>query len=95
LDTLLEKNSKKVFAVFNSSDDFTKKLENLDLVNKILSLLPKDYRSVLVLRETQGLSYQEIAQILNCSLDAVKAKLRRARIMLEEKMRHFLSKNQV
>ena len=41
------------------------------------------------MREAEGLSYEELAKFLNCSLDAVKARLRRARSELMEKARHF------
>jgi RNA polymerase sigma-70 factor (ECF subfamily) len=45
---------------------------------------------ILTLREIQGLSYQEITAVMHCSLDSVKARLRRARQDFEEKLRHFL-----
>jgi DNA-directed RNA polymerase specialized sigma24 family protein len=38
----------------------------------------------------EGLSYDEIAAVMDCSLDSVKARLRRARLEIEEKARHFL-----
>ena len=63
--------------------------DDADLAHRILSLLSPEYRLILSLREGQGLSYQEIAQTLECTLDAVKARLRRARCELQEKLRHF------
>jgi len=54
-----------------------------------LAQLPDEYRLVIVLREIEGLSYQEIAETLECSLDSVKARLRRARKEMQDKMRHF------
>ena len=56
-------------------------------VREALAYLPEDYKAVLMLREAQGLSYQEVAESLGCSLDAVKARLRRARAALEERFR--------
>jgi RNA polymerase sigma-70 factor (ECF subfamily) len=44
-----------------------------------LEQVPVHYRTVLVLREVAGFEYTEIAKLLSCSLDAVKARLRRAR----------------
>ena len=64
-------------------------LEAADLAARALAGLPEDYRLILVLRETQGLSYMELAEALECSLDSVKARLRRAREALQEAARHF------
>jgi RNA polymerase sigma-70 factor (ECF subfamily) len=44
-----------------------------------LELLRTDYRSLLVLRDLEGLSYSEIAEILDMPLGSVKGKLHRAR----------------
>jgi RNA polymerase sigma-70 factor (ECF subfamily) len=52
------------------------------------SLDPKD-RMVLTLREVQGLSYEELAETLKISLEAVKSRLRRAREALRTSARHF------
>ena len=60
-----------------------------ELAHHLLSLLSADHRLILSLRELQGLTYDEIAQVLGLSLDAVKAKLRRARIELQEKYDTF------
>lgn len=63
--------------------------EGRDLLERALAALPPDYRLILVLREVQGLSYEEAAEAMECSLDSVKARLRRAREALEERLRHF------
>lgn len=63
--------------------------ETSDLIDRILSQLPPDYRLILALRELRGFSYEEIAEVLECSLDSVKARLRRARQELQKKLRHF------
>jgi RNA polymerase sigma-70 factor, ECF subfamily len=61
-----------------------------DTVNILLNELKPEYRLILTLREVQGLTYEEIARTLNSSLDSVKARLRRARQQLGEKLRHAL-----
>ena len=45
----------------------------------LLSRLSPDARAILLLREGEGLSYEELAQTLEISLDAVKTRLYRAR----------------
>ncbi len=64
-------------------------LENQDLMENILSKLPPAYKNLLILREAEGLSYVEIAETLECSVDAVKSRLSRARRALHENLQHF------
>ena len=69
--------------------------EHAELVAKLLAQLPEKAREILTLRELQGLSYQELAETLECSLDAVKSRLKRARQELEMKLRHLLKSGNV
>jgi len=69
------------------------KEEKLALTLRVLSYLSEDQRQILTLRELDGLSYEEISAVLQCSLDAVKARLKRARQQLQDKARHFLGQN--
>lgn len=58
-------------------------------VESLLEGLLPEYRLVLVLREVQGLSYEEISAATGDSMDSVKARLRRAREALQTAGRHF------
>lgn len=49
-----------------------------------------DYREVIVLRDYQGLSYEEIADVLGCSVQAIKSRLFRARSLLRERLGRYL-----
>lgn len=51
-----------------------------ELVEQTLARLPALYRDVLVLREIEGRSYDEMCEILGCRLGAVKSRLHRARL---------------
>ena len=55
-----------------------------------VSELPDKYRDVLVLREYEQRSYEEISEILECSKGTVESRLFRARGRLREKMTPFL-----
>ena len=52
------------------------------LVREGVAALPPDYRAALVLREAEGLSYQEIAQATGLELGTVKSRISRARGLL-------------
>ena len=54
------------------------------LVEEEILSLADNYRTVLVLRQVEGLSTEETAEILGVSTDVVKTRLRRARVMLRE-----------
>jgi RNA polymerase sigma-70 factor (ECF subfamily) len=64
-------------------------LENKEfggLVRLAMGELSREYRAVLVLREIEGYSYEEVADVLNCSLGTVKSRLNRARQILKQKV---------
>ncbi|HCA47864.1 MAG TPA: RNA polymerase sigma factor RpoE [Armatimonadetes bacterium] len=55
-----------------------------------VSNLKYEYREVVVLRDLEGLRYKEIADILGCSVEAVKSRLFRARSVLRERLEELL-----
>lgn len=55
-------------------------------VQNVLSSLSDEHRIIVVMRDIQGYSYEEIAEILHCSLGTVKSRLNRARHVLKEKL---------
>lgn len=88
-EALVEEKGEQIEELLASDAGQLSSLANRELADKLLSQLPPDYRIILTLREAEGLSYEEIAETLKCSLDAVKARLRRAREALQIKLRHF------
>ena len=52
--------------------------------------LPENYRAVIVLRDIEGLSYEEIAQVTNSSLEAIKSRLFRARNLLRTRLSSYI-----
>jgi RNA polymerase sigma-70 factor (ECF subfamily) len=67
------------------------KKELLSLVTTALELLPEDYRESFVLREYDGLSYQEIADLTQTSLATVKIRIFRAKQKIREILAPYLS----
>jgi len=60
-------------------DDLYRKRFLKDTVDQCVQRLPEHHREVFVLRELEGKSYQEIAEITGCNLGTVKSRLNRAR----------------
>ncbi|GAC1477298.1 MAG: sigma-70 family RNA polymerase sigma factor [Gemmatimonadaceae bacterium] len=60
-------------------DDLYRKRHLRSLVEEATAQLPEHHREVFVLREIEGKSYEEIAEITDCNLGTVKSRLNRAR----------------
>jgi RNA polymerase sigma-70 factor (ECF subfamily) len=58
-------------------------------VQRIIGTLPPEQRMVVVLRYTEGLPYEEIAEILGCSPGTVASRLNRAHKFLERRLAHL------
>jgi RNA polymerase sigma-70 factor (ECF subfamily) len=61
-------------------------------IEKAITLLPETQRMALVLRRYEELSYEEIADVLDLSVPAVKSLLFRARTELRERLRDYLER---
>lgn len=59
-------------------------------VNAAMDALPEDLRQAIVLREIDGLSYEEIAQVMACPIGTVRSRIFRAREAIAEKLRPLL-----
>lgn len=68
----------------DSPEDIIDKKEVQVLVQGAINQLPVDQKTVIVLRDIQDLSYQQIAEVLDCSLGTVKSRLNRGRLALKQ-----------
>ena len=59
-------------------------------VNAAMEALPEDLRTAIMLREIDGLSYEEIAQVMDCPIGTVRSRIFRARDAISEKLRPLL-----
>lgn len=55
-------------------------------LQKALSLLPKDYRTAILMCDVEQKSYQEIAIDMRCAIGTVRSRIHRARVMLRKQM---------
>lgn len=69
-----------------SPEEIVIQREEEAILRKALAELPEQHRVILILREMDGLDYQEIAQVLELQVGTVKSRLARARRALREKL---------
>lgn len=80
-------------AVVDTSTDPDKSFENKELVKALsiaLEKIPRQFRESVLLREIDGLSYEEIAVITNTELGTVKSRISRARIKIQAQLEPYL-----
>ena len=58
-----------------------------DTVNRAIENLPEDLRTAIVLRELERLSYEDIAQTMDCPVGTVRSRIFRAREAIDKKLR--------
>ena len=61
-----------------------------ETINAAMDGLPNELRSAIVLREIDGLSYEEIAEAMSCPIGTVRSRIFRAREAVAEKLRPLL-----
>ena len=57
-------------------------------IQQAIASLPDNYRQVILLRDVQGMSYQEISEIVDCPVGTVKSRVNRARLRLQQKLKN-------
>ncbi|MBB4010898.1 RNA polymerase sigma factor RpoE [Niveibacterium umoris] len=64
-----------------------------ETVNVAIEALPEELRTAIVLREIEGLSYDEIATVMGCPIGTVRSRIFRAREAIAERLRPLLDTN--
>jgi len=60
------------------------------MVNTAMDALPVELRQAITLRELDGLSYEEIAEVMNCPIGTVRSRIFRAREAISAKVKPML-----
>jgi RNA polymerase sigma-70 factor (ECF subfamily) len=76
----------QVAAAADAPDVAAAKAEFVRTLSTKMAELPEKFREVLLLRNVEGMSYEQIAVMLNCSVGTVKSRIARARDQLREAM---------
>lgn len=61
-----------------------------NVVERAMEQLPEDLRTAIVLRELEGLSYEEIAEAMDCPVGTVRSRIFRAREAIDRKLKPLL-----
>ncbi len=61
-----------------------------ETVNSAMEALPEDLRTAIMLREIEGMSYEDIAKMMDCPIGTVRSRIFRAREAVAEKLRPLL-----
>lgn len=90
LDTLLESGRIAPEAIFEGQqtpDNDLARVQLQEQIQAVLDELSPDHRTVVVLKDIEGLSQEEVAEMLDCSVGTVKSRLSRARAHLRDLLR--------
>ena len=64
--------------------------ERSQIIAKAIAALPEKYRVPVILRDVEGKTYEEIAEIMELGLGTTKSRISRGRGLLKEKLQHYL-----
>ena len=64
--------------------------EIAEMVNAAMEALPEELRQAITLREIEGLSYEEISEVMSCPIGTVRSRIFRAREAISEKIKPLL-----
>ena len=80
------KNDRKKYELKSNDQSLSSKLENDYLMDELriaIDKLPQNYRTAIILRDIQGLNYEEISNIVGVPLGTIKSRINRARLQLQ------------
>ncbi|MEW6061057.1 MAG: sigma-70 family RNA polymerase sigma factor [Bacteroidota bacterium] len=101
-DEMRRRKVRRFFTFQNVESSSNLKIENLvtttfddenvkETIEQSLNKLPEKYRMPIILKDIDGLSYDEIADVLECEVGTVKSRLSRGRAMLKEMLKPLVT----
>lgn len=88
----LEDSTTEGFDVPDPKDGPEEDIQNHELgdsIQRAINQLPVKYRTVILLRDIEELSYEQIGEILECPTGTIKSRVNRARLRLQEMLRYY------
>ena len=77
---------------FSSPEKHTNTVLSEEIIQKEINKLSPKFREVIILRDIQELSYEEISKIIRVPIGTVKSRVNRARLRLQSRLKHLLDK---
>ncbi|MDD4439961.1 MAG: sigma-70 family RNA polymerase sigma factor [Tissierellia bacterium] len=77
----------------NNPDALIERNYSTQLVNDAINMLEDDFKTIIILRDIKGFTYDEISEILTCNLGTVKSRLSRGRKRLKELLEKEMKAN--
>ncbi|TXH12558.1 MAG: RNA polymerase sigma factor RpoE [Gammaproteobacteria bacterium] len=74
----------------NTPESILQSRQVAETINAALADLPDELRNAILLREIEGMSYEEIAEVMGCPIGTVRSRIFRAREAVAEKLRPLL-----
>ncbi len=74
----------------NTPESLMQSRQTGETINAAMAALPEELRHAIILREIEGLSYDEIAEAMDCPIGTVRSRIFRAREAVAEKLRPLL-----
>lgn len=71
---------------FYNPEEAAEQTEQAAMIQEILLTLSAEHRTILILKDIEGLEYQEISNVLGCNMGTVKSRINRAREAFRKKM---------
>lgn len=84
VERLIDETGGEIASRGESPQERQQRKESIRILWKAIDRLPLEYRTPIVLREIDGSSYEEIAEILKIPLGTVRSRLYRARLLLKD-----------
>ena len=75
----------------DTPDNFLMNEQILDVIKTAIEKLPEEMRIAITLREFEGMSYEEIAEAMECPIGTVRSRIFRAREAIDEKLKPLLN----
>ena len=86
------KGGKKNYELKSKDQSLISKIENEYLLEELhlaIDRLPENYKTAIILRDIQGLNYEEISKIVGVPLGTIKSRINRARLQLQVDLKKF------
>lgn len=74
-----------------SAEDIAQRHDTARIVREAVQSLPDEQRTAVILHRFHGLSYEELAEVLEISLPAVKSRLHRAKLALKDRLSAYMT----